>query len=295
MSLPDLAQSALAVRLVQALAHVLWEGLVLLAFAYGLNAVLRRLSARVKYAVWFVTLCLMLLCLPANLLVLSALRSEAPQPPSDGLGITPLALVDQTLARPADTSELVGESQTSSPRHVSTHANPVDSVSRTQSPHIPLPGTQMLGFWHRISPYVLPMYVLGLLAMLLRLLIAVRGGWRLRADSVVVEDGAFLSRIDQYARQMGLRTRPVVAYCQRIMTPVVVGVVKPAVLLPVAFASQLRLEQLEAILRHEFAHIRRWDPVMNLVQRLVEVVLFFHPAVWLASRPGGHRTRTLLR
>ena len=78
MSLPDLAQSDLAVRLVQTLAHVLWEGLVLLALAYGLNAVLRRRSAQVKYAVWFATLCLMLLCLPANLVVLSALRSETP-------------------------------------------------------------------------------------------------------------------------------------------------------------------------------------------------------------------------
>jgi hypothetical protein len=66
--------------------------------------------------------------------------------------------------------------------------------------------------------------------------------------------------------------------------PTVVGLFRPAILLPVAFASGLSLGQVEAILIHELEHIRRHDFLVNLFQRVAEAALFFHPAVWLVSR-----------
>jgi hypothetical protein len=59
-------------------------------------------------------------------------------------------------------------------------------------------------------------------------------------------------------------------------------------LLPFALATGLSLEQLAAVLTHELAHLRRYDPLVNLVQRLVEAALFFHPAVWYVSRLVSH-------
>ncbi len=59
---------------------------------------------------------------------------------------------------------------------------------------------------------------------------------------------------------------------------------EPAILLPAALASGLSPDQLQAILAHELAHIRRFDLMVNLLQRLAEAVLFFHPAVWFVSR-----------
>ena len=56
------------------------------------------------------------------------------------------------------------------------------------------------------------------------------------------------------------------------------------ILLPSALATGFDPSQLEALLTHELAHIRRFDPLVNLLQRLIEVVLFFHPAVWYVSR-----------
>ena len=66
--------------------------------------------------------------------------------------------------------------------------------------------------------------------------------------------------------------------------PTVVGFVKPVVLLPASALAGLTLQQLEAILAHELAHIRRHDYLVNLLQTLVETVLFYHPAVWWVSR-----------
>ena len=56
------------------------------------------------------------------------------------------------------------------------------------------------------------------------------------------------------------------------------------VLLPAAALSGLSPEQLEAILAHELAHVRRADYLVNVAQCLVEILLFYHPAVWWVSR-----------
>jgi C-terminal processing protease CtpA/Prc len=72
--------------------------------------------------------------------------------------------------------------------------------------------------------------------------------------------------------------------CDRIATPVLIGIVRPAILLPPALLGGLSAEQLEMILLHELAHVRRWDNLVNLLQRVVEALLFFQPAVWLVSR-----------
>jgi hypothetical protein len=70
-------------------------------------------------------------------------------------------------------------------------------------------------------------------------------------------------------------------------TPLVVGYLRPVLLIPVAMVAQLPLAELEAILAHELAHVRRHDFLVNLWQTLLETVFFYHPAVWSLS----HRLR----
>src|SRR4029079_2061638 len=69
-----------------------------------------------------------------------------------------------------------------------------------------------------------------------------------------------------------------------IQTPVVVGYFRPTILLPICVATGLPESQLELILAHELARIRRHDYVVNLLQTLVETLFFYHPAVWWLSR-----------
>lgn len=66
----------------------------------------------------------------------------------------------------------------------------------------------------------------------------------------------------------------------RVDVPTVVGWLKPVILLPAAALTQLTPGQLEAILAHELAHVRRHDFAVNLLQTCVEALLFYHPAVW---------------
>ena len=62
-----------------------------------------------------------------------------------------------------------------------------------------------------------------------------------------------------------------------------IGVIRPLILLPPAALCGWSTDQLEMVLLHELAHLRRWDNVINIFQRMVESLLFFHPVVWWLS------------
>ena len=69
----------------------------------------------------------------------------------------------------------------------------------------------------------------------------------------------------------------------KVDVPTVVGWLRPVILLPASALTQLSPGQLEAILAHELAHVRRHDFAVNLLQACVEALLFYHPAVWWLS------------
>jgi len=86
------------------------------------------------------------------------------------------------------------------------------------------------------------------------------------------------------AKRFGLRRRVSVLCSKVIATPALVGWWRPVVLLPMAVACGFPVQQIELILAHELAHLRRWDPLANLFQVVVETLYFFHPVVHWISR-----------
>ncbi len=135
-----------------------------------------------------------------------------------------------------------------------------------------------------IAPYLLIAYAIGAGLMLTRFGLSIIGSSRLRQKLQAVTDSNLLKIIAEQASRLGLKRVPIVALCQRVSVPVVVGIVKPMILLPPALACGLDPNQLAAILSHEMAHIRRYDLIVNLLQRIVEALLFFHPVTWWISR-----------
>src|SRR2546427_7001828 len=69
-----------------------------------------------------------------------------------------------------------------------------------------------------------------------------------------------------------------------VQVPGVLGWVRPVILLPASALTGLTPLQLEALLAHELAHVRRYDYLVNLVQSVIETLLFYHPAVWWIDR-----------
>lgn len=82
----------------------------------------------------------------------------------------------------------------------------------------------------------------------------------------------------QIARKVGLRL------VDSLQSPVTMGMLKPFILLPTCLVSGMPASMIEALLVHELAHIRRHDYAINFIQNLIELILFYHPAVWWLSK-----------
>ncbi|MBK9129545.1 MAG: M56 family metallopeptidase [Phycisphaerales bacterium] len=99
-----------------------------------------------------------------------------------------------------------------------------------------------------------------------------------------VGDGEIGLELDALRVRAGVRRRVRWLSSPSVATPAAGGLLRPYVLLPVGFAEHLPPRQLTFVLLHELAHIRRGDLAVAAAQRLVQILWFFHPAVWLASR-----------
>ena len=91
-----------------------------------------------------------------------------------------------------------------------------------------------------------------------------------------VLDGVAPSELQLLAVARGASLR----ISDRVRVPTAIGFFRPAVLLPKWALEELSPEELRAVLRHELAHLRRWDDWTNLAQKVIRALLFFHPAVW---------------
>ena len=107
--------------------------------------------------------------------------------------------------------------------------------------------------------------------------------WNLRAlrRSLTPVD---MSVLDAGTREIlkaeGRRGTVVLCTSDRVNTPTAIGLVKPAVVIPSWLMTELSAAELNQILLHELAHLRRWDDWTNLAQKIVKALFFFHPAVW---------------
>src|SRR5204863_2273719 len=86
------------------------------------------------------------------------------------------------------------------------------------------------------------------------------------------------------ARRLGVTAAVHVVESLTVDVPTVVGWMRPVILLPIAAVAALTPAQVEAILAHELAHIRRHDYAVNVLQTVAETLLFYHPAVWWISK-----------
>ena len=134
-----------------------------------------------------------------------------------------------------------------------------------------------------VRPWILPIWSVGVLLLSLRL---VAGGLEVRAlrRRACRADELLRARVSHLATRMGIRRRIDVATSLGSDGPGTIGWLRPLILLPPATIMGLTTTQLDAVLAHELAHIRRHDYAVNIVQMVAETLLFYHPAVWWVSK-----------
>ena len=133
-----------------------------------------------------------------------------------------------------------------------------------------------------LKPWVLPAWMLGVALFALRLMWSWSHTRKLATTGTAPEE-SLLSTVSGVARHLAVARAVRVLMSPIADVPSVVGWLRPVLLLPVASLAGLTPQQLEAVLAHELAHIRRHDYLVNVFQNLVEALLFYHPAVWWTS------------
>ncbi|UCD51641.1 MAG: hypothetical protein JSW27_03225, partial [Phycisphaerales bacterium] len=131
-----------------------------------------------------------------------------------------------------------------------------------------------------LAPWI---WVLGTPMTLLFVCCGVAGTRRLRRSSRVLTDDRVVRLSARLHRSLNIGREIAIALSDHVVSPALIGVIKPMILLPPSLITGCTPEQLEMILLHELAHVRRGDAWVNLLQRFVECVLFFHPVIWIVS------------
>src|SRR5688572_24058275 len=135
---------------------------------------------------------------------------------------------------------------------------------------------------HETYQWILPIWTFGVFLFALRLAWAGGHAARLRRRGTPA-DWSIDSVVADLAGRLGVRRKLRVLMSSIAEVPSVVGWIRPVILLPASVAVGLTPQQLEALLAHEIAHIRRHDYFVNILQMIVETILFYHPAVWWVS------------
>jgi len=290
--------SGFCLRLVVTMGHFLWQATAIALLAGGVARCLRRSGARLRYALFTTTLLMMAACPVVTFPLMhvaddpevpepvAAVSPRPQEPVGPGVSESPVVL-PTTPAPPVEAATPVDpivEAPEAPP------AIPMAVIPAVQEPPQPPPPAGPVHMLKKFAPWLAVVYFLGVLLMAGRLMLGLQGGRLLRKASEPVDNPGVLTALARRARALGLRFTPAVATCARVAVPVVVGILRPMVLLPTSLTTGLTPRQVEAILTHELAHIRRYDPLVNLLQRVIESVLFFHPAVWfISSRISAER------
>lgn len=131
--------------------------------------------------------------------------------------------------------------------------------------------------------WLTPFWIAGVILFHLRTTASWIGARRLRRNGVCLPPDGWQQRLNHLATRMRL-TRPVSMLESCFAeAPVVMGWLRPVILVPIGLLAGMPASQLETILLHELAHIRRRDYLANLLQMVVEGFLFYHPAIWWIS------------
>ncbi len=246
----EFIQHPVVQALAWALVHFVWQGAAIGLLSYAAFRVARS-SASARYAIGVGALVAMLAAPAATFLIL-ANRSASAQ--SSVAGTT----TDLMMAIP------VGPGMT-----LDVNAS------------APAPRLRVEANWLAVAVMA---WLAGVTFFSLRLI----GGWivarRYAQRAVQPASDQIQALARQLADRLAVRRAVAILQSAAVAVPVMVGWLKPTIVLPMAALSGLSPTQVEALLAHELAHVRRHDYLVNLLQSIAEALLFYHPAVWWLSR-----------
>jgi beta-lactamase regulating signal transducer with metallopeptidase domain len=264
----------LADQWAQTLWAVSWQVSVLVVLVWVISLASRKASPNFRYWLWCIVL--VRLCLPVNLTLPIGAEHHVRQ----GIRIVAAAVIKKPAAR------IISGHIQSMPAASDQNMKPADRVSISGSAAASQ-ALNSVASGHRLT-------IGTSIGLSWFVLVTIFGGsilWRSLRISKWLKTCPTIQRSDLVAlcnrlcSEIGMK-RPVQLRCMDIEkadSPAVIGILRPRIFLPRHIVDQWSLNEIEPILLHELAHIRRYDLLVNLLQMIVQVVYFFHPLVWLTN------------
>lgn len=139
-------------------------------------------------------------------------------------------------------------------------------------------------------PLLVLLWLLGVIFFSTRTLRDWLGIRRLLHDGVVAAELQLQVSLEKLKTSLDVQLSVRLLGSTRVAVPMVIGWLRPVILMPLSVVNRLPIDQLEMILAHELGHIRRGDYAFNLLQVVLETVLFYHPAIgWMSRRVREER------
>ncbi|WP_316736027.1 M56 family metallopeptidase [Pedobacter aquatilis] len=138
--------------------------------------------------------------------------------------------------------------------------------------------------WNAYSPQIVLLWFIVICIKSIQLFVGLNGVYHLRKTKVYSAGKIWEDKLDTLAHQFGISRKVKIVQSGLAQAPMVIGHLKPLVLIPLGLLNSISIAEVEAILCHELAHIKRKDYLVNLLQSFVEIIFFFNPAVIWVSK-----------
>lgn len=126
-------------------------------------------------------------------------------------------------------------------------------------------------------------WLFGILFLSARLL----GGFvylsRLKNRNAFNLPGEWSERIDTLKQKLGIKKNVSILQSDKVSSPMLIGIFKPVILIPLGMITGMSANHVETVITHELAHLKRYDYLLNVFQSVMEIIFFYHPAVWIIS------------
>lgn len=268
----DFFQTSLVLTIGQTLLHSLWQAMVVALILAALLQIFRNANAQLRYALAITALsaCILLpvvsytnLAQQASAFISLMAQHQAVETtqPNSGAPLLDAGQITSIVSGTSVSGNKLGDSSINEPRRT----------------------VEWRGFVNTVLPWAAVFWLVGVLVLSFRLVLGLRLVYKLRTQFVSAVPAELESVACRLARNLRLKQQVDLRASRVVDVPLVVGYLKPLILVPTSTITALSLPQLEMLLAHELAHIRRLDHLINLLQNTVETLLFFHPAVWWIS------------
>ena len=259
MILKDLLSFLAVDRIGLILIHFIWQATVISVITSFLLFLCKNSSARLRYIISFISLLLMLL-FPVATASLDSKESN------NNVSFSYDERLFPTLAK-----VLIIDG-----KYIGTQYRREEYLSKYNEEIV-----NRIGFY---LPYLTITWLLGVLIISIYHLFGFFKLRKLVRNSQERLEYFWETKIKKLITDLGIKQKIQISKLPGLDAPIVVGCLKPVLLFPLSFFSGMNNEYLEAIILHELAHIKRFDYFFNLIQVVIEILGFFHPAVWLLSK-----------